>query len=325
MTAVNTRNAGLAELITVALKAYDDERGHMDMPSLVHTKIHTIPMREAVRAVAERLTRNPEIELTAWTARVLYASWCVEAGEDPNWEKFDAGIDLNPVGLNRVDFLSDARDAIGALPDAALPTRNAERTCATCHAVLADGPQPAATYEKDSTTPSTASVSATTGDQSVPPTQGMMREKEARRMIETLFAYKVPEMSVRRELAHLMAAFANNEVASVRAALAPTVPITTDNERLIKAFDEVLTWAFESHSWNSITTPDVIVRACKVRADIPCDRYGYDLRIEPCRECGSRGCPKKHACDQTRATLKQRSSPKKQRSSPNEAGEGGGG
>lgn len=29
---------------------------------------------------------------------------------------------------------------------------------------------------------------------------------------------------------------------------------------------------------------------------LPCDRDGYDLRTEPCRQCGSRGCPKMHKC-----------------------------
>lgn len=29
---------------------------------------------------------------------------------------------------------------------------------------------------------------------------------------------------------------------------------------------------------------------------LPCDSDGYDLRMEQCRQCGSRGCPKRHRC-----------------------------
>lgn len=29
---------------------------------------------------------------------------------------------------------------------------------------------------------------------------------------------------------------------------------------------------------------------------LPCDSDGYDLRTEQCRQCGSRGCPRKHRC-----------------------------
>ncbi len=39
-------------------------------------------------------------------------------------------------------YVEDMRAAL-----AAALARKEERTCATCHAVLADGPQPAATYE----------------------------------------------------------------------------------------------------------------------------------------------------------------------------------
>lgn len=29
---------------------------------------------------------------------------------------------------------------------------------------------------------------------------------------------------------------------------------------------------------------------------LPCDRDGYDLRNDPCTQCGSRGCPEKDNC-----------------------------
>lgn len=29
---------------------------------------------------------------------------------------------------------------------------------------------------------------------------------------------------------------------------------------------------------------------------LPCDRDGYDLRIQPCNQCGSRGCPNMDRC-----------------------------
>lgn len=30
---------------------------------------------------------------------------------------------------------------------------------------------------------------------------------------------------------------------------------------------------------------------------LPCDQDDYDLRIQPCKQCGSRGCPKKNRCE----------------------------
>lgn len=44
-------------------------------------------------------------------ARALYARWCTDCDTDdtpPDWESFDAGADLNPVGLNADSFREDA-------------------------------------------------------------------------------------------------------------------------------------------------------------------------------------------------------------------------
>lgn len=38
---------------------------------------------------------------------------------------------------------------------------------------------------------------------------------------------------------------------------------------------------------------------------LACDDDGYDLRLAPCRKCGSRGCVKQDACDGKRARPKR--------------------
>ena len=45
-------------------------------------------------------------------ARQLYLNWCDDFGHQnpdvPDWDVFNAGLDLNPVGLNRNNFIEDA-------------------------------------------------------------------------------------------------------------------------------------------------------------------------------------------------------------------------
>lgn len=54
-------------------------------------------------------------------ARALYAHWCETAygpegdGDAPDWPAFEAGADLNPVGLSRGHFEEDAENLFAAI------------------------------------------------------------------------------------------------------------------------------------------------------------------------------------------------------------------
>jgi hypothetical protein len=62
-----------------------------------------------------------EMTAKALMARALYANWCEtcngadEPGDEPLWPEFEAGNELNPVGLSRKDFEEDAANLLAAI------------------------------------------------------------------------------------------------------------------------------------------------------------------------------------------------------------------
>lgn len=82
----------------------------------------------------DRIGKAPALDpaLKEAVARKLYAIWCANGGhnpEEPEWEKFEAGAALNPIGLNADDFRESA-EAIAPFDSEAAVAR---RMCMNNH------------------------------------------------------------------------------------------------------------------------------------------------------------------------------------------------